>query len=591
MHADRSAIEAMLIADLVQTDAAPADTTVADLILRVVARLGSQFMFGVPGGAIEPLYNALARAERAERGDQVRSVLARSEQGAVFMAHGFARESGTLGVCCATSGPGATNLVTGAASAMAEQVPLLLLTGQPALKKHGANALQDSSDVGDVDVVRLLGAVTKYSTMVASPEQLLHKISTALTTALSVPQGPVHLSIPSDVMRATIPAVTEERLQRILATLQRPQRAAAGLEVSSLAALMARLAVAKSPVFVLGERTELAGAALPRFLAACGIPAAVTPSGVGALAWDHPSFVGVYGYAGHASAADALKAADLVVAVGMGMRELDTNDMQDEVFNSRLVCVDNQLCARAHMAAMHLVGDLAKIFDALEREAPAHRYAPPATPFEPPVAVRDALAPAGRLHPADFIGALPALLPSDARLVVDAGNSWAWVLHHARIGAQLAKVRIAMGMGAMTWSIGAAIGAKLAKPELPVAAVVGDGAWLMSSHELSTAVERRTGVVFFILADQALGMVMHGQRMGHAERIAHELPPVDFSMLARAVGARAYRASSVAELQAIDWREVFDNSGPAVVELMIDREAVPPMHGRVSSLAAATPGQ
>lgn len=582
MHADSQALSAIASS----SPAAPV-STVADVILQLLSRLGARYVYGVPGGAIEPFYDALARSERA---GSIRSILARSEQGATFMAHGYALESGTVGVCCATSGPGATNLVTGAASAMSEQVPTLYVTGQPALKKHGANPLQDSSDVG-VDVVRLLGAVTKFSSMVTSPEQLVNKLVSALSAALTVPQGPVHLSIPSDVMRAPLAPISPERLANIVATLDRPRRLSQEIDLASVAALMARLSLAKAPVMIMGERSAMGRPEILEFLRATGMPAVVTPSGVGAIPWEHPSFAGVYGYAGHAGAGEVLKAADLVLAVGLGMRELDTNGMEGEVFDSRLLCIDNQLTTRAHMASLHVIGDLNKIFQVLCREAKHLPDGGQRRRFQVPPVDRGHVATAGRLHPAELMQALPGVLPAGTVLYADAGSSWAWSLHHGRIGENLSKVRTAMGFGAMGFSIGAVIGAKMALPERPIAAMVGDGAWMMSALELSMAVEQRVNAVFLILSDQSLGMVMHGQRLGNAERIAHDLPQTDFCMIARAVGARCHRVSSVAELQALDWTEVFRGEGPCVIELMIDREALPPMQARISSLASATPGQ
>ena len=174
--------------------------TAADLLVQYLEMLGVEFVFGIPGGAIEPLYNALARSAR--RGG-VRPLVARHESGAAFMADGYSTRSGRLGVCCSTTGPGATNLVTGVASAYANQIPMLVITAQTALPTFGRGAFQESSCTG-INTVGILAHCTRYNTLVSHLDQLEHKLVSALMTAYGSPPGPVHLSIPLDVMRAWV---------------------------------------------------------------------------------------------------------------------------------------------------------------------------------------------------------------------------------------------------------------------------------------------------------------------------------------------------------------------------------------------------
>ena len=174
---------------------------VGDLIVSYLEQIGVDYVFGIPGGAIEPLYNALARSERK---GGIRSVVARHETGAAFMADGYARNSGKLGVCCATAGPGATNLITGVASAYDNHSPLLVITAQTALENFGRNAAQESGDTG-IKTVAMFEQCTHYSTLVSHVNQLEQKLASAIMTAFRSPMGPAHLSIPLDVLRHASP--------------------------------------------------------------------------------------------------------------------------------------------------------------------------------------------------------------------------------------------------------------------------------------------------------------------------------------------------------------------------------------------------
>lgn len=177
--------------------------TVADLLLHYLEQIGVEYVFGIPGGAVEPLYDALARSAR--RGG-IRPIVARHETGAAFMADGYHRHSGKLAVCCGTTGPGTTNLVTGVSSAYENNIPMLVVTAQTRLATFGKGAFQESSDAA-VDTVALLGPCTRYNSLVSHVEQFEHKLAAALLVAFQPPAGPVHLSIPTDILRTTAPVL------------------------------------------------------------------------------------------------------------------------------------------------------------------------------------------------------------------------------------------------------------------------------------------------------------------------------------------------------------------------------------------------
>ena len=176
------------------------DMTFSDLIIGYLEQFGVEYVFSVPGSPLGPIYDALARSER--RGGP-RSVLARHEGGAAFMADGYARETGRIGVCCGTTGPGATNLITGVGGAYADHVPMLVITPQTPLPTFGRGPFQESSaDAEAIDVVGMFAHCTRYNSLVSHPEQLEKKLAAALTVAMQTPKGPAHLSIPADFLRA-----------------------------------------------------------------------------------------------------------------------------------------------------------------------------------------------------------------------------------------------------------------------------------------------------------------------------------------------------------------------------------------------------
>lgn len=178
---------------------------------------------------------------------------------------------------------------------------------------------------------------------------------------------------------------------------------------------------------------------------------------------------------------------------------------------------------------------------------------------------------------------LPGMLPSSARFHIDAGNSWAWATHYLHLNS-ISNYRIAMGFGSMGWAPGAAVGAASAQDEAPVVCITGDGSYLMSGQEITVAVQQRLSIIFIVLNDSVFGMVKHGQRIGGAEQIGYELPRVDFSLMAQAVGARGIAIRSAQAFDELDIHSLLDGNGPVLLDIHIDSEEVPPMASRLKGL-------
>lgn len=578
----------------------------ADLIVDYLEQIGVEYVFGVPGGAIEPFYNALHRSE--QRGG-VKSIVTRHESGAAFMADGYARETEKIGVCCSTTGPGTTNLITGVASAYADNVPMLVITAQTPLPKFGRKALQDSSCAA-IDTVSMFNHCTKHSTLVSHHEQLETKLVSALMTARTEPAGPVHISIPSDVLRTMAtskPAVTKHSLgSRHTLTDQ-----------GAIDQLVIELKSVDRVALYIGDGCKDASVEIMRFAEQINAPFVTGPMGKRWVDETHPLYRGVYGFAGHESARHLLEdkqgELDLVIATGAALGELGTRGWSDELMNEKLIHIDSRVehFTRSHMAKLHVCGHLPTIFRILnDKMHRAQRYWNKEWAGMPqPTGVnvngcrtslfdehlcRDETC-VEPIKPQKLFTHLSLELPIDTRMFLDAGNAWAWGIQYYQRPEHDGKFHIAMGLGAMAWAIGAVIGSAAAsRGKQPHVCVTGDGSYLMSAQELTVAKQMELPVVYMVLNDSVLGMVMHGQRMGGAAEVGFELGQVDFAMMAQSVGVEGIVINNMEDMKRVDLARLFSKKGPTLLDIRIDKEEIPPMGDRVKGISingeSATPG-
>lgn len=581
---------------------------VADLIVAYLEQLGVEYVFGVPGGAIEPLYNALARSQR--RGGP-RSVLARHESGAAFMADGYARETGKIGVCCATSGPGATNLLTGVACAYDNGVSMLAITGQPALPSFGKKALQESACTG-INTLGMFRHCTRYDTLVSHADQLESKLVNALMHAYKAPPGPSHLSIPVDILRT--PIAHSNPAYNLSSLLHRPSL----IDEALVHTLFQEVKQAQRIVILIGgghscgESIEaiikLAEMTDSRFV--------TSPDGKGLVNTRHRLYRGVFGFAGHLSA-DALlhDEPDLILAIGTSLGEWTSGAWSSTVLNQRLIHIDSseEHLLRSPMARLHVRGRIRSVCERLIqllaeaaplKEAKVGLKNPEYMLQETAKFVSDATP----IKPQRLMRELSRLFPASTRFLADAGNSTAWAIHYLqphdrrearqhdfearneggkRRQGDAGWLRVLMDFAPMGWAIGAAVGVARGNPKCPVVCITGDGSYLMNGQEISVAAAEQLTVVFVILNDAALGMVKHGQRLAGAEPIAFELPVVDYSMQAQSMGIPGFIIRSPEDMAALDVQAMMARKGPTLLDVRIDGEEVPPMTLRMKTLGTA----
>ncbi|HCU54212.1 MAG TPA: acetolactate synthase large subunit [Gammaproteobacteria bacterium] len=569
-----------------------AQPTLSDRLIAYLNQLGVEYVFGIPGGHNAPLYAALLRS--ATRGGCA-AVMTRHESGAVYMADGYARETGKLGVCCATTGPGATNLITGVASAYAEHTPLLVITAQTMLSHFGWGAFQECSP-DTVDTLGMFAHCTRYNTLISHPGQLDKKIYAALAAALNAPQGPAHISIPVDLLRAPVAEGASE-LPDLRGLLHREMLDDAALE-QAWQRLQACARERRKAVLLVGQDCPGATAeihALAEYLDAAIV---TTQGGKTWVAAHHPRVRGVFGFAGHASARQAVVEADLILALGTTLGQWATSNWDAVLLNEKLIHVHpiGEYFARSAMAQLHVQGHVRSVLQwCLERAAapalPSWEEKPveDAAALPPHIEVRDAAnyhspSPDERILPPRVIALLQRHAPAATRYLVDIGNWLAWTIHYS-FPPQAECIRLSVGTAAMGWGIGAAVGTAFGNPSTgsghrratPVVCFTGDGCFLMHGNELSVAVEHRLRVIFVIINDQSYGMVRHRYQQVGSAPLTFDLPPTDFSLLAQALGATGYTLRNAEELEQFDFAALFQHDGPVVLDLRVDAGIVPPL--------------
>jgi acetolactate synthase-1/2/3 large subunit len=580
----------------------------ADLLVAYLEQIGVEYVFGVPGGAIEPLFNAMARSQR--RGG-LRPVVARHEAGAAFMADGYARETGRLGVCCATSGPGSTNLITGVACAHDNNVPLLAISGLPALPSFGKGALQESTSTG-VNAFVMFHHCTRYNALVSHPSQFERKLANALMTAHQAPGGPAHLAIPLDILRSAAPSAIPAY---DLAALFKEKPSL--IDERAVQQLKNALQQAPRAVFLIGTAC---GEAIEAVMELVGLTSALfitTPDAKGFVNPRHPAYCGVFGFGGHGSA-DAIlgSAPDIVLAFGTGFSEFVSSGWCDSLLNKRLVHIDEneENLMRSPMARLHVRGRIRSVCERLiellkadsaaeinERRKLASGLYQAEVSLQAPESYDSDAAP---IKPQRLMKALSERCPPNTRFLADSGNSMVWAVHYLqplnrrierprlhvvgqmpeRRSGTASWLRVMMDFCPMGWAIGAAVGIARGNPACPVVCITGDGAFLMSGQEITVAAMERLPVVFVVLNDSALGMVKHGQRLAHAEPIGYQLPQVDYCKLAEAMGILGHIIRTPQELDALDFDAILQRKAPTLLDVRIDGEEVPPMVLRMKTL-------
>lgn len=557
----------------------------ARLLLKYLEAQGVKYVFGIPGGPLTPFYEALHGTPG------ILTVLTKHEEGAAFMADGYARMRRGLGACFVTSGPGCTNAATGIATAFSDGIPIFLITAQVATSAFGRGAIQESGGLG-INVVEMFKTITKASLMLTRADKMGETVRHLLRVALSGKPGPVHLNVPADLANELV--LDEPALP--LPGFYRPSYFSRD-SVRQASRILCR---AQNPAILAGHGVNLSGAyeELKCLSERLDIPVATTAKAKGAFPEDHALSMGVFGFASSPKAEAYLLSGqvDVLLAVGTGLGEDATN-----VWDKRLkprdaliqIDVDPAQIGKNYPAAVGLLGDaktnLTELSHQIERdlrwmEAPPRggenvrkflsghpwcvqmeKMSSEQVPLKPQRLMRD----------------LEEALPENAAVFSGIGDNMAWALHYLKV-PRPHSIFHCIGFAAMGYGTTACIGAKLAAPGRPVIAVVGDAGFAMNGMEVHTACEYNIPVIWLVLNNGGHGMVYHGENLLFGRKFNYSLfrHPLNITQLASSLGALSFRVTQPGEIQG-RVEECLKRGRPAVIEAMVDPEEIPPIGARV----------
>ncbi|HTA49210.1 MAG TPA: biosynthetic-type acetolactate synthase large subunit [Verrucomicrobiae bacterium] len=509
----------------------------AEIVLRCIRAEGVDLVFGYPGGAIMPLYDALD-------GSGVRHVLTRHEQGAVFAAEGYARVTGKVGVAMATSGPGATNLVTGIADAKMDSVPLVCITGQVRTAMIGTDAFQET------DVFGVTLSLTKWSRLVRTIDEIPDAIAEGFYWARSGRPGPVVIDIPTDILKA------KKEFSGPLKFKPHARPADAKAESTFSDAIVALLQRATRPVALVGAGAKLSGAIpeLRRLLDDLNVPTFATVHGLGAVPPQSPYYLGMVGMHGTRAANTALHETDLLMVFGARLDDRVTGDPTRFAPNAKIVHfeIDPAQLDRVRTCDLPVIGNLADTIPAFHAEA--RKASLPDWSSWRAVACgaeRAELDPRGLAQPTiRFLDELFSRLPQDNVIIADVGQHQMWAAQRYRSSSPRGFITSG-GLGAMGFALPAAVGVQLAKPDTCVLCVSGDGGFQMNIQELATVHRLGLPIKMVIVDNKYLGMVRQWQQLfyerNYAETDLSDNP--DFVEIAKAYKIRGWRLNEAAMVE------------------------------------------
>jgi len=532
----------------------------AQITCRSLEAEGVKTVFGYPGGAVIPLYDALPAAN-------LHHVLTRFEQWAGLAAVGYARVTGEVGVCIATSGPGATNLVTALADAMLDSVPVVAITGQVAQPLIGRDGFQE------VDITGITLPVTKHNYLVRRPEDIAPTIKEAFYLARSGRPGPVLVDIPKDVF---IAKATFEYPKTTGRKSYQPNLVPNMRQVRLAAELINR---ARRPLIMAGHGIILAGAEdlLRRFAERTDIPTIFTLLGLGAMDEAHPLSLGMMGMHGHRQVNRALDECDLLINLGARFDDRATGRLSGFAPNAKVIHVDIDPAeiGKNVPADVPVVGDVKEALKLLMHQVEPGDHAEWRGWID---GQRNRVLEAALEErpewpePFAIIKAIAEVTDHEAVVTTDVGQHQMWAAQH--LGVRHGHRWITSGgLGTMGFGLPAAIGAKVGRPDLEVWTVVGDGGFQMSSNELATAVQEKLDINIAIINNGYLGMVRQWQDLFHARNYSEvEIGGPDFVKLAEAYGAIGLRVTRDEDIRpAIE--KARSIKGPVVVEFVVEPEA------------------
>ncbi|MDB4297492.1 biosynthetic-type acetolactate synthase large subunit [Flavobacteriaceae bacterium] len=537
----------------------------AEAVVRSLIAEGVETAYGYPGGAIMPIYDELYKYQ-----DKLHHVLTRHEQGATHAAQGFARVSGKVGVALATSGPGATNLITGIADAQIDSTPMVCITGQVASHLLGTDAFQET------DVISISSPITKWNIQVTKAEDIPGAIAKAFYIAKSGRPGPVLIDITKDAQLSELDYSYEK------CTHVRSYKPIPDTDINQVKAAAQLINSAKKPMIVFGQGVILGGAEaeFKAFIEKTGIPSAWTVLGLSALATDHPLNVGMVGMHGNYGPNMLTNECDVLIAVGMRFDDRVTGDLSRYAKQAKVIHfdIDPAEIDKNVKTEVAVLGDskdtLAKILEFVDEKSHDSWLAKyrEFDVIEQKEVIDKQLNPTKEgLTMGEVLQGINKATNDDAVIVSDVGQHQMMAVRYAKFTNSRSNVTSG-GLGTMGFCLPAAIGAKMGAPERHVVAIIGDGGYQMTCQELGTILQTGAQVKIVVLNNEFLGMVRQWQQLFFDKRYAStEMVNPDFIKLAEAYDIKAQKVDKRENLQAaID--EMIAHDGSYFLEVRVEKE-------------------
>lgn len=530
----------------------------AQIIVETLIEQGASTVFGYPGGQVIDIYDALYLAQ-----DRIHHIITAHEQGAAHAADGYARATGKVGVVIATSGPGATNLVTGIATAYLDSVPLVAITGNVPNSLIGRDSFQE------VDITGVTMPITKHNFLVKRVEDLADTIREAFRIAKSGRPGPVLVDVPKDVQNALYEYTAQKPVEKD------PVPAVNDSEIEKAIEMI--LAAEKPYIYIGGGAiTDDAGAEVLALAEKIDAPIGCTMMGISAVPSSNPRWLGMEGMHGHYASSIAQNEADLIITAGCRFSDRGTGNTAKYARNAKIIHMDidaSELCKNIPVE-LGMTGSMKEILQKLAEKLPQQTHADwmaRVAELQEKTRELEAQDP-DELTPFTAIDALAEAADKETIVATDVGQHQMWVAQHYPFETPRTFISSG-GLGTMGFGLGAAIGAATATGKKTIL-VTGDGSFGMNLNELATAVTNQTPVVVFIMNNGVLGMVRQWQTLFFDKHYSNTTleRKTDFVKLAEAFGMPGYRAMNMAELKEV-LPKAFAEKGPVLVDCAIDCDA------------------
>ncbi|HVP95876.1 biosynthetic-type acetolactate synthase large subunit [Methanoregula sp.] len=534
--------------------------TGAKLLIESLQREGTDTLFGYPGGSVLPIYDELYDSP-------LRHILVRHEQAAAHAADGYARASGRVGVCLATSGPGACNLVTGIATAYMDSVPVVAITGQVPTTMLGNDAFQES------DIQGITMPITKHNYLVKDTSDIPRVVKEAFYIAGTGRQGPVLIDLPKDVNTRSVkePVVPEKVVLRGYNPTYKGHKRQIDKAIELIMAAERPLIYAGGGVISSNASPELMA-----FVSAHGIPVTTTLMGIGCIPCDHPLNLGMLGMHGTEYANFAVTECDLLIAIGARFDDRVTGKIETFAPHAKVIHIDIDPAeiGKNKRVDVPIVGDtkavLTDMIAGLAKKNVCEAWQKRIRHWKQHHPLRYGKE-NGCLHPQFILQQMNELLKGDAVIVSEVGQNQMWTAQYFCFRHPRTWITSG-GLGTMGYGFPAAIGAHFARPDVPVFDVAGDGSIQMNIQEMGTAAQYNIPVKIAILNNMYLGMVRQWQELFYDRRYSYtELPPVEFVKIAQAYGIEGIKVESCDEVMPA-LKAAVDHDGPFVLDFRIERE-------------------